>query len=225
MRFPAVPSRHAAEFRLSPYAVERLACAARVGAVTITPAAILISYAPRPVAPLQPRGMMGMDVNKRGHVVASTDGAIRRIPNVALKHAQARRRKYAGLLVTGGRPGRKHGGRHSTPQHIRHPGRKPRNKSGSHAKRRDERVSRGRRSRINARYYNQKTDWLYKMMHGLATHSMGLAPERSTIDRLLAGRNRSMSKERDLLKMGLSQVMILRIARGCLPSTACPCTK
>ena len=211
LRFPVMPFRHVAEFRLSPYVVERLAGAVRVGAVTVSPTTVSIAYEPRPVAPAKPVGMMGMDVNKAEHVVADTDGSIRRIKNGALAYAEARREKHRTLGVTGGKPKQKRHRRGSSmPRHVKNPGRKPKNKS----KRRDWRVNRTQRNRINTRYYNQKIDWLYKLMHSLAGRSMGLALERSTIDRLLVKRNRSMSGEqRDLLKMGLSQGTVIRIAR------------
>ena len=191
--------------------MERLAGAVRVGAVTVSSTTVSIAYEPRPVAPAELVGMMGMDVNKAEHVVAGTDGSIRRIKNGALAYAEARRKKHRTLSVTGGKPGQKRprSGR-SMPRHVRHPGRKPKNKS----KRRDWRVNRTQRNRINTRYYHQKIDWLYKLMHSLADRSMGLALERSTIDRLLVRRNRSMpGEQRDLLKMGLSQGAVIRIAR------------
>ncbi|MCE2509197.1 MAG: hypothetical protein J4G04_07900 [Nitrosopumilaceae archaeon] len=80
LRFPVVPSRHVAEFRLTTHMVEKLAGAVRVGAVTVTPTTLSIAYEPRPVAPVLPRGMVGMDVNKMEHSTADTDGNVRRIP-------------------------------------------------------------------------------------------------------------------------------------------------
>ena len=215
LRFPVVPSRHVAEFRLTTHMVEKLAGAVRVGAVTVTPTTISIAYEPRPVAPMPPRGMVGMDVNKMEHSTADTDGNMRRIPNAALECAQTRRKKHAKLSVAGGRPkkNRKHSAR-NMPRHVKHPGRKPKNKRYHDTKkRRDARVNRRERNRINTRYRNQKNDWLYKLMHNLAGREMALVLEEPTIDRLLVRSNRMMSREtRDLLKMGLSQGMIRIVA-------------
>ncbi|MCE2508516.1 MAG: hypothetical protein J4G04_04340, partial [Nitrosopumilaceae archaeon] len=225
LRFPVVPSRHVAEFRLTAHMVEKLATAVRVGAVTVTPTVLSIAYEPRPVvAPIPPRGMVGMDVNKMEHSTADTDGNVRRIPNAALKYAQIRRKKHAALSVTGGRPkkNRNHSVR-NMPRHVKHPGRKPKNKRHHAKKRRDWRVNRRERNRINARYRNQKNDWLYKLMHSLAGREMALVLEESTIDRLLVRSNRMMSREtRDLLKMGLSQGMIRAVADSVFPKHGLP---
>ncbi len=92
-----------------------------------------------------------MDVNKAEHATADTNGRQERIPNGALAHAGARRRKHAVLGVTGGPPAKKRNGRRSGRRHpVKHPGRKPSNK------RRDRRVNRRERRAINARYANQK---------------------------------------------------------------------
>ena len=216
LRFPVTPSRHTMEVQLTPHVVEKIATAVRVGAVTLTDTTISIAYEPQPVAPAQPKGMAGMDVNKREHVAADTDGNVRRMPNAALVFARARRKKLAALGVTGGKT--KRGRRHATPRHVRHPGKKPRNKGGRTKKRRDERVSRRERSRINARFGHQKDDWLYKLMHEIAALGFALVLEEKTINRLLVRSNRNMSKEeRDLLKMGLSQGRVRAVADSVFP--------
>ena len=207
LRFPIIPFKHTMEIQLTPYMVEKLATAVSVGAVTINDTTISVAFAPRPVIPVQPSGWMGMDVNKAEHVTANTGGKIRRIENKALTYAQTRRKKLAKLSVTGGKPKKKR----SPPNHVKHPGHKPKNKS----KRRDERVNRRERARINTRYRHQKNDWLFKLMHGLAALGFVLVLEEPTIDRLLKKSNKRISKEtRDLIKMGLSQGMIWTVAKG-----------
>ncbi|MBI1658677.1 MAG: transposase [Thaumarchaeota archaeon] len=215
LRFPVTPSRHVAEFRLSPHIIQKLACAVRVGAVTVTRTTLSIAYEPRPVASTRPRGIIGMDVNKREHTTADTDGSVRYIGNAALGYAQERRKKHRALGVTGGKPKQKRRKARATPRHVKHPGRKPKNKQRlPRKKRRDERVNRRERARINTRFRNKKTNYLYNLMHALAACGMMLALEQPTIDRLLVRRNRKMSgAERDLLKMGLSQGTITRTAR------------
>ena len=213
LRFPVIPSRHVMEIQLTPHMVEKIATAARVGAVTVTYTAISIAYEPRPVAPAQPRGVIGMDVNKREHVAADTDGNMRRIPNGALECARTRRKKHARLGLTGGRP--KRSGKRTAPRRVRPPGRNPGNKGDRTKKRRDERVNRRERARINTRFRNQKSDWLHKLMHELARMGYALVLEEKTINRLLVRSNRNMSREeRDLLKMGLSQGMVRAVADG-----------
>ena len=215
LRFPVVPFQHTMEMQLTPNVVEKIAAAASVGAVTINGTALSIAYEPRPVAPVQPKGMIGMDVNKREHVTSDTDGKVRRIPNAALMFAQTRRKRHVALGVTGGRPKQKHRKIHAKPRHVKHPSRKPRNKGSRTKKRRDARVDRRERARINTRFTNQKNDWLIKTMHELAGMGYALVLEESTISRMLVKSNRNMSKEgRDLLKMGLSQGRIRAVADG-----------
>ena len=212
LRFPIVPSRHTAEFKLNRHVIEAIATASRVGAVTLTPTTLSIAVTPRPAAAAEPGGggIIAMDINKAEHATADTNGRQERIPNGALAHAGARRRKHAVLGVTGGPPAKKRNGRRSGRRHpAKHPGRKPSNKG----RRRDRRVNRRERRAINARYANQKTDYLYKMMHGLAARGMDLVLERPTINAMLVKSNRNMSSmERDLLKMGLSQGTIVEVA-------------
>ncbi len=213
LRFPITPSRHAMEIQLTPNVVERIATAVSVGAVTINSTAASIAYEPQPVQPVQPKGMMGMDVNKREHVIASTDGEVDHIVNGALGFAQERRRRHAILGVTGGRP--KHPKARTKPRYVKNPGSKPRNKGKRSKKRRDWRVNRRERARINSRFVHRKNDWLFKMMHGCATRGYALVLEESAINRLLVRSNRMMSREqRDLLKMGLSQGTIRAVADG-----------
>ena len=205
LRFPVTPSKHTAEFRLNGRMVEAIAAASKVGAVTVTPTTLSVSLTPRPIARREPGGVAAMDVNKAEHATADTDGRQGRVQNVALVHAGARRRKHAALGVTGGRAPKKRNGC----RRARHPGRKPSNKD----KRRDWRVNRRQRRVINNRYTNQKTDFLYKVMHGLAARGMDLVLERPTIDAMLVSSNMNMSSmERDLLKMGLSQGAIVKVA-------------
>ena len=164
-----------------------------------------------------------MDVNKREHVAADTDGNIRRIPNTALKFAWTRRKRHAALSVTGGRPKKKRGKARTKPRHVKRPGRKPRNKGNHSKKRRDARVNHRERNRINTRYKDQKNDWLFKMMHGLAAMGYALVLEKSTINHLLVRSNRNMSKEeRDLLKMGLGQGMVRAVADSVFPKYGLP---
>ena len=223
LRFPVTPHRHTMEIQLTPNVVERISTAMSVGAVTINDTTVSIAYEPRPVAPVQPRGMMGMDVNKREHVAADTDGNIRRIPNTALKFAWTRRKRHAALSVTGGRPKKKRGKARTKPRHVKRPGRKPRNKGNHSKKRRDARVNHRERNRINTRYKDQKNDWLFKMMHGLAAMGYALVLEKSTINHLLVRSNRNMSKEeRDLLKMGLGQGMVRAVADSVFPKYGLP---
>ena len=206
LRFPVMPFKHTMEIQLAPHMVEKLATAIRIGAVTVTDTTISIAFEPRPITSVQPGGLIGMDVNKSEHVTADTDGNIHRIQNKALKFAKSRRKKHTKLGVTGGKPKSK---KHTMPKHVKHPGRKPKNK------RRDRRVNNRERNRINTRYRNQKKDWLYKFMHGLARLGYGLVLEESTIDRMLKKSNKKMSREtRDLLKMGLSQGTIRAVADG-----------
>ena len=213
--FPVTPRGHMAEFRLTPDVVERIATAVSVGAVTVNGTTVSIAYEPQPVAPVQPKGLMGMDVNKREHVTASTDGVVRRIPNKALGLAQERRRRHAILGVTGGRPKKKRSKARTKPHGVKHPGKKPRNKGARSKKRLDERVNRRERNRINARFVDRKNDWLFKLMHSLAAMGYALVLEESTINRLLVKSNKRMSKEeRDLLKMGLSQGLVRAVADG-----------
>ena len=215
LRFPVMPFKHTMEVQLTPNIVERIATAVSVGAVTVNDTTLSIAYEPRPVAPVQPRGMIGVDVNKREHVAADTDGNVNRMPNEALKFAQTRRRRHAKLGVTGGRPKKKRSGGRTKPRHVRHPGRKPRNRGNRTKKRRDERVNRRERARINARFTHQKNDWLHKLMHELAAMGYVLVLEEPTISRLLVRSNHNMSREeRDLLKMGLSQGSIRVVADG-----------
>ena len=222
LRFPITPSRHVMEIQLTPRMVERLAAAVRVGAVTVTDTTVSIAFEPRPVEPMRPRGMIGMDVNKREHVAADTDGHIRRIQNDALAFAQVRRKKHAKLGVTGGKP-KKRGRKRAAPGHVKHPGRKPKNKGSRTKKRHDERVNRRERARINTRYKDQKNDWLFKMMHGLAALGLALVLEEKTINRLLVRSNHNMSREeRDLLKMGLSQGRVRAVADGVFPKYGLP---
>ncbi len=165
LRFPIVPSRHTAEFKLNRHVIEAIATASGMGAVTLTPTTLSIAVTPRPAAAAEPGGggIIAMDVNKAEHATADTNGRQERIPNGALAHAGARRRKHAAPGVAGGPPAKKRNGRRSGRRHpAKHPGRKPSNK------RRDRRVNRRERRAINARYANQKTNHLYKMMHGLA---------------------------------------------------------
>ena len=210
LRFPITPHKHTVEIQLTPYMVEKLATAVSVGAVTINDKTVSIAYEPQPTTPVQAKGMMGMDVNKVQHVTVDTDGNVKRIPNGALEAAQTRRQKHANLGMTGGKPKSKQAqkpkkGRRTLPKHIKHAGRKPKNK------RRDERVSRRERARINTRYNNQKKDWLFKLMYRLA--ALGL--EEPTIDRMMKKSNKQMSNEtRDLLKMGLSQGTIWAVAKS-----------
>ena len=212
LRFPVTPHGHAAEFRLTPYVVEKLAGAVSVGAVTVTATTLSVAFEPRRVEPVMPRGITGMDVNKAEHTTADTDGNMQRIPNDALEYARERRAKHAGLGVTGGKPN-KHGRRKGA-NSVKRPGRKPKNK-GKVKKRRDGRVNRRERARINTRFRDRKTDWLHKLMHRLACTGMALALEDPTIDRLLVRSNRRMSREqRDLLKMGLSQGAVWEVATG-----------
>ena len=190
------------------YMVEKLATAVSVGAVTINDKAISVAYEPQPITPVRPKGITGMDVNKVEHVTADTDGNVKRIPNGALEAAQTRRQKHASLGVTGGKPKSKKG--RSPPKHTKHVGRKPKNK-----KRRDERVNRRERAKINVRYGNQKQDWLFKLMHVLAASGFVLVLEEPTIDRMMKKSNKRMSNEtRDLLKMGLSQGVIWTVAKS-----------
>ena len=207
LRFPVIPSKHVAELKLNSHMVEAIATASRVGAVTITPTTLSIVVTPRPVTIPKPAGVIAMDVNKAEHAAADTDGNLWRITNKALDCAKTRRRKHASLGVTGGQPPAK---KHNKRRHaVKHPGRKPSNKG----KRRDRRVNRRERAAINTRYGNQKTDCLHKTMHGLASHGMDLVLEKPTIDRLLKRSNKRMSaRERDLLKMGLSQGAIIEVA-------------
>ena len=222
LRFPVTPYRHTMEIQLTPHVVERIATAMSVGAVTINGTTVSIAYEPRPVAPVQPSGMMGMDVNKREHVVADTDGKVRRMPNTALKFARARRKRHAALSVTGGKS-KKRGKGNTKPRHVKHPGMKPKNKGNHTKKRHDERVNRRERNRIYIRFVNQKNDWLFKMMHGLAAMGYALVLEESTINRLLVRSNHNMSKEeRDLLKMGLSQGRVRAVADGVFPKYGLP---
>ena len=207
LRFPIIPSKHTAEFKLNFHMIKAIATASRVGAVTITPTTLSIAVTPRPVAASKPAGVIAMDVNKAEHATADTDGNLWRITNKALGCAETRRRKHAILRVTGGRPPKKRNRRRHV---VKHPGRKPSNKG----KRRDGRVNRRERAAINTRYGNQKTDYLHKMMHGLAARGMDLVLEDPTIDRLLRRSNRRMSnRERDLLKMGLSQGTVIEVAK------------
>ena len=220
LRFPIIPFKHTMEIQLTPHMVEKIATAASVGAVTVTDTTVSIAYEPRPVEPVQPRGMIGMDVNKREHVAADTDGNVRRIPNGALECARARRKKLAKLSVTGGKP--KRGKKHAAPLHVKHPG-KPKNKGNRPKKRRDERVSRRERNRINARFRHQKDGWLYRLMHELAGMGCALVLEEKTIGRLLVRSNKMMSKEeRDLLRMGLNQGMVRAAADGVFPKYGLP---
>ena len=214
LRFPVVPSRRVAEFKLNRRMIEAIATASRVGAVTVTPTALSMAVTPRPAVAAEPAGVIAMDVNKAEHATADTGGSIGRITNGALAHAEARRRKHAALGVTGGRPpGKRNGGRARRRLPVKHPGRRPSNKGRPYGKRRDWRLNRRERRAINARYANQKTDFLYKMMHGLAARGMDLVLEQPTIDRLLRRSNGRMSnRERDLLKMGLSQGTIIEVA-------------
>ena len=213
LRFPITPSRHAMEIQLTPNVVERIATAVSAGAVTINNTTASIAYEPQPVQPVQPKGMMGMDVNKREHVIASTDGEVDHIVNGALGFAQERRRRHAILGVTGGRP--KHPKARTKPRYVKNPGSKPRNKGKRSKKRRDWRVNRRERARINSRFVHRKNDWLFKTMHGCATRGYALVLEESAINRLLVRSNRMMSREqRDLLKMGLSQGIIRAVADG-----------
>ena len=214
LRFPVVPSRHVAEFKLNHHVIQAIATASKVGAVTITPTTLSIAVTPRPAIPAAPTGVIAMDVNKVEHATADTGGNVGRIANSALGHAEARRSKHAALRVTGGRPPKKRNGRRAGRRHpIKHPGRKPSNKGKPYGKRRDWRVNRRERAMINTRYRNQKTDYLHKMMHGMAARGMDLVLESPTIDHLLRRSNRMMSgRERDLLKMGLSQSTIIEVA-------------
>lgn len=207
LRFPIMPHKHAVEVTLAPYVVKKLAEARSVGAVTINYKTISIAYEPQPVLHIKPKGVVGVDVNKFEHVVASTDGEVCRIPNDALGAAQTRRDKHATLGVVGGKPKSK---KRTPPKHTKHPGRKPKSK-----KRRDERVNRRERAKINVRYGNQKQDWLFKLMHVLAVTGFALVLEEPTIDKLLKKKNKRMSAEtRDLLKMGLSQGTVWAVAKS-----------
>ncbi len=213
LRFPIIPHKHTMEVQLTPYMVEKLATAVSVGAVTVTDKTISIAYEPQPITPVQPKGITGMDVNKVQHVTADTNGSVERVPNMALEAAQTRRQKLANLGVTGGKPKSKQSQKpkkRTLPKHVKHVGRRPKNK-----KRHDERVSRCERARINTRYNNQKKDWLFKLMHGLASLGFVLALEEPTIDRMMKKSNKNMSNEtRDLLKMGLSQGIIWAVAKS-----------
>ena len=114
---------------------------------------------------------------------------------------------HASLGVTGGKPKTK---KQTPPKHVKHVGRKPKNK-----KRRDERVNRRERARVNTRYNHQKKDWLFKLMHVLAASGFVLVLEEPTIDRMMKKSNKRMSNEtRDLLKMGLSQGVIWAVAKS-----------
>ena len=207
LQFPIIPHKHTMEVQLTPYMVEKLATAVSVGAVTINDKTISVAYEPQPITPVRPKGITGMDVNKVEHVTADTDGNVKRIPNRALECAQTRRQKHASLGVTGGKPKTK---RQTPPKHVKHVGRKPKNK-----KRRDERVNRRERARVNTRYNHQKKDWLFKLMHVLAASGFVLVLEEPTIDRMMKKSNKRMSNEtRDLLKMGLSQGTIWAVAKS-----------
>ena len=213
LRFPIKPYMHTMEIQLAPNVVEAIATAVSVGAITINDTTLSIAYEPRSAIPIQPKGMIGMDINKAEHVTADTDENARRMPNRALGFAQARRKRHARLGVTGGRPKQKRSRIHTKSRHVKHPGRKPKNRRNHIKKRRDERVNRRERNRINARFIHQKNDWLFKLMHGLAARGYALVLEESTINRLLVRSNRNMSKEqRDLLKMGLSQGIVRAVA-------------
>ena len=219
LRFPVVPSRHAAEFKLNGHMVEAIATASKVGAVTITPTTLSIAVTPRPAAAAKPCGVIAMDINKAEHATADTGGNVGRIANAALGHAEMRRSKHAALGVTGGRPPKKRNGRRAGRRYTaKHPGRKPSNKGKPYGKPygkcRDWRVNKRERRVINTRYRNQKTDYLYKMMHGMAARGMDMVLESPTIDHLLRRSNKMMSgRERDLLKMGLSQGTVIEVAR------------
>ena len=110
--------------------MEKLATAVSVGAVTINDKTISVAYEPQPITPVQPKGITGMDVNKVQHVTADTDGNVKRIQNGALECAQMRRHKHANLGVTGGKLKNKKG--HTPPKHVKHAGRKPKNKKRHH---------------------------------------------------------------------------------------------
>ena len=211
LRFPVVPYHHTTEFRLNGRMVEDIATARRVGAVTVTPTALSVAVEPMPPTAGRAAGCIAMDINKREHAIADTAGRQERVQNVALVHAEARRRKHTALGVTGGQAPKKRNGQRAGGRRLaRHPGRKPSNKG----KRRDWRVNRLERKAINTRYTNQKMDFLYKMMHGLAARGMDLVLERPTIDAVLVRSNGNMSStERDLLKMGLSQGTVVEVAR------------
>ena len=205
LRFPVIPFKHTAEIKLNSHMVEAIATASRVGGVTITPTTLSIAVTPRPITIQKPTGVIAVDVNKTEHAAADTDGNLWRITNEALGYAKTRRQKHASLGITGGPPKK----RNKRRQTVKHPGRKPSNKG----KRRDRRVNRRERAVINTRYGNQKTDYLHKTMHGLASRGMDLVLEDPTIDRLLKRSNKRMpARERDLLKMGLSQGTIIEVA-------------
>ena len=213
LRVPIMPSRHFAEFQLTPHMVAKLAGAISVGAVTITPTTLSIALGVKHIELVEPRGVVGMDVNKEEHTAADTDGNIHHIPNEALGYAQERRGKHHTLGVTGGKPKNKHGRRKGS-NGVKHPGVKPKNKgrkaenSGRKAesdsrkaesdsrkaesdnkrvkKRRDDRVNRRERARINTRFGDKKNDWIHKTMHQLACMCMVLALEDPTIDQAVA---------------------------------------
>ena len=101
LRFPITPHKHTMEIQLTPYMVEKLATAVRVGVVTVTDKAISIAYESQHMTPVQLRELMGVDVNKAEHVTADTAGNLNHIPNEALGFAQTRHQKHVRLSVTG----------------------------------------------------------------------------------------------------------------------------
>ena len=162
------------------------------GRVTITPTTLSIALGVKRVELVEPRGVAGMDANKSEHVLADTDGNIRRIPNEALGYAQERREKHHTLGVTGGKPKNKHGRRKGS-NGVKHPGVKPKNKgrkaesSNRKAesdnkrvkKRRDDRVNMRERARINTRFSDKKNDWLPQDNASTRVSVHGIGPRRS----------------------------------------------
>ena len=95
LRFPVAPSKYTAEFKLNRQMAEAIATASKVGAVTVTPTTLSVSFTPRPLAMQEPAGCIAMDVNKEEHATADTNGWQGRVRNGVLAHARTRRRKQA----------------------------------------------------------------------------------------------------------------------------------